>query len=210
MIARRLAALTLTGRVTPGPDPESFFSDVEIAILADFAKERRISGRAVSAPPWGRDRKSDVKAVEFRLNLTPIGTQRASALRKIRRRNRGHGRRRIRGKDLAAEPADPFRPLGGATCGGEDDADPRRVGRHPYREGVDGSLDEECGSGVRPPRDSKADLGLEVPRSRRFGTGFPAAPGASFPDLLLRGLVSALQIGNVAILPQVLVENLLH
>ncbi|MDE0112476.1 MAG: hypothetical protein OXN84_09365, partial [Albidovulum sp.] len=78
------------------------------------------------------------------------------------------------------------------------------------REGVDGSLDKECGSGVRPPLDSRADLGLEGPRSDRFGAGFPADPGTGFPDLLLRGVVSALRIGNVAILLQVLVENLLH
>ena len=44
VIAWRLAALTLCGRETPELDASSFFSDVEIAILEDFATERRMSG----------------------------------------------------------------------------------------------------------------------------------------------------------------------
>ncbi|MDE0305254.1 MAG: hypothetical protein OXI87_10270, partial [Albidovulum sp.] len=37
-------ALTLCGRETPELDAASFFSDAEIAILEDFATERRMSG----------------------------------------------------------------------------------------------------------------------------------------------------------------------
>ncbi|MDE0533509.1 MAG: IS4 family transposase, partial [Albidovulum sp.] len=44
VIAWRLAALTLCGRETPELDAASFFSDVEIAVLSDFAAERRVKG----------------------------------------------------------------------------------------------------------------------------------------------------------------------
>ena len=44
VIAWRLAALTLCGRETPELDAKSFFTDIEIAVLADFAKERRFRG----------------------------------------------------------------------------------------------------------------------------------------------------------------------
>ncbi len=45
VIAWRLAAMTLMGRDTPELPPETFFSEIEIAALEDFAKDRR------QAPP---------------------------------------------------------------------------------------------------------------------------------------------------------------
>ena len=36
--------MTLCGRETPELDAKCFFSDIEIAVLADFAKERRLRG----------------------------------------------------------------------------------------------------------------------------------------------------------------------
>ena len=52
VIAWRLAAMTLLGRDTPELPPETFFSEIEIAALEDFAQERQLSppdnlGRAV-------------------------------------------------------------------------------------------------------------------------------------------------------------------
>ena len=52
VIAWRLAAMTLMGRDTPELPPETFFSEIEIAALEDFAKDRRLEtpdnlGRAV-------------------------------------------------------------------------------------------------------------------------------------------------------------------
>ena len=52
VIAWRLAAMTLMGRATPKLPPETFFSEIEIAALQDFAKDRRLEppdnlGRAV-------------------------------------------------------------------------------------------------------------------------------------------------------------------
>ncbi len=41
VIAWRLAALTMCGRETPELDAKCFFTKIEIAILADFATERR-------------------------------------------------------------------------------------------------------------------------------------------------------------------------
>ena len=45
VIAWRLAAMTLMGQDTPELPPETFFSEIEIAALEDFAKDRR------QAPP---------------------------------------------------------------------------------------------------------------------------------------------------------------
>ena len=52
VIAWRLAAMTLMGRDTPELPPETFFSEIELAALEDFAKDRRLEqpdnlGRAV-------------------------------------------------------------------------------------------------------------------------------------------------------------------
>ncbi len=44
VIAWRLAALTICGRETPELDVKCFFTDIEIAVLADFATERRFPG----------------------------------------------------------------------------------------------------------------------------------------------------------------------
>ena len=44
VIAWRLAALTMCGRETPELDTKSFFTEIAIAILADFATERRFPG----------------------------------------------------------------------------------------------------------------------------------------------------------------------
>ncbi|MCY4459684.1 MAG: hypothetical protein OXC26_04670 [Albidovulum sp.] len=43
----------MRGRETPELDAKCFFTDIEIAVLADFATERRLPpGRTISAAPW--------------------------------------------------------------------------------------------------------------------------------------------------------------
>lgn len=43
VIAWRLAAMTLMGRDTSELPPETFFSEIEVAALEDFAKDRRLN-----------------------------------------------------------------------------------------------------------------------------------------------------------------------